>query len=148
MRVTSNIEPMAYLIERNDHSINCTVTICANIVSSTNNINGKDTMVVYTYDKYTLTEHYRANLEVDIKSNFDAWVAKGSNKEKQSKSDKIRSYRNKLLNDCDLKYCNSEKWNNMNKQKQKQWVEYKIALRDITAQDGFPYKVVWPKIPD
>lgn len=147
MRVTSNIEPKAYLIERNNHSINCTVTICANIKSSASNINGKDT-TIYTYDKYTLTEHYRANLEVDIKSNFDAWVTKSSNAEKQFEGNKIRAYRDSLLNECDLKHCNPEKWNNMNKQQQKQWIKYKSALRDITIQNGFPYRVSWPKIPD
>jgi len=28
-----------------------------------------------------------------------------------------------------------------------EWVEYRQGLRDITQQDGFPFKVVWPDLP-
>lgn len=28
------------------------------------------------------------------------------------------------------------------------WVSYRQALRDITAQEGFPYSVVWPAKPE
>ena len=29
-----------------------------------------------------------------------------------------------------------------------EWASYRQALRDITAQDGFPYSVIWPTKPE
>jgi len=29
-----------------------------------------------------------------------------------------------------------------------EWATYRQALRDITAQEGFPYEVVWPPKPE
>lgn len=28
------------------------------------------------------------------------------------------------------------------------WAEYRQALRDITSQEGFPYDIVWPEVPN
>ena len=28
------------------------------------------------------------------------------------------------------------------------WAEYRQALRDVTSQEGFPYEVVWPELPN
>ena len=29
-----------------------------------------------------------------------------------------------------------------------EWASYRQALRDITAQEGFPYSVIWPTKPE
>jgi hypothetical protein len=44
---------------------------------------------------------------------------------------KIRSIRDTLLNECDLKYCNAEKWELMTELQKQDWREYKQALRDL-----------------
>ena len=28
------------------------------------------------------------------------------------------------------------------------WAEYRQALRDITSQEGFPFDIVWPEVPN
>lgn len=145
MKVLSSIKPNIYTIERN--GLYCTITLCANITSSMTNIDGKNT-TIYTYDKYMLIkQRYRANLEADIKANFDDWITKGSNTEKHTEAQKVRNYRDNLLNQCDLKHCNPEKWATMTEDKQKEWTSYKQALRDIPTQNDFPYTINWPTMP-
>ncbi|KVT46720.1 phage tail assembly chaperone [Burkholderia multivorans] len=33
------------------------------------------------------------------------------------------------------------------REKNKQWLEYRAALRDIPSQEGFPHDIVWPTPP-
>jgi hypothetical protein len=35
----------------------------------------------------------------------------------------------------------------LDNEEKKQWLQYRQALRDITAQPGWPAKVAWPKMP-
>ena len=51
-----------------------------------------------------------------------------------------RSKRNRLLSDTDWMALSD---NTMTPE----WVSYRQALRDITAQEGFPYSVIWPTRP-
>ena len=64
-----------------------------------------------------------------------------------AEAEKVRNYRDNLLNTCDTVYCNAEKWAAMTENKQKAWTAYKDALRDVPEQDGFPYTVNWPVMP-
>ena len=50
---------------------------------------------------------------------------------------RIRSERNNLLSETDYKALSD---NNTSQE----WIDYRQALRDITAQEGFPYSVEWP----
>ena len=52
-----------------------------------------------------------------------------------------RSKRNRLLSDTDWMALSD---NTMTPE----WVSYRQALRDITAQEGFPYSVIWPTKPE
>ena len=56
----------------------------------------------------------------------------------------IRSRRDSLLAECDwVVIMHTEKGTNI----QMEWEVYRQALRDITAQAGFPYEVTWPTKP-
>jgi len=54
--------------------------------------------------------------------------------------DNVRAHRNRLLSDTDWMALSD---NTMSPA----WASYRQALRDITAQEGFPYSVTWPTKP-
>lgn len=54
---------------------------------------------------------------------------------------KVRNERNKLIADTDWMALSD---NTMTPE----WASYRQALRDITAQEGFPYSVIWPTKPE
>ena len=56
----------------------------------------------------------------------------------------IRRERDRLLSACDWVTIKSI---DTNTSIDADWVTYRQALRDITAQDGFPYSVTWPTKP-
>jgi hypothetical protein len=56
----------------------------------------------------------------------------------------VRSRRDDLLQECDwVVIMHTEKGTNI----PLEWEVYRQALRDITAQEGFPFNVVWPTKP-
>ena len=57
----------------------------------------------------------------------------------------VRSRRDALLAECDwVVIVHTEKGTNI----PMGWEVYRQALRDITAQEGFPYSVTWPTPPE
>lgn len=63
------------------------------------------------------------------------------NKPLDQAQDAVRNQRNRLLSDTDWMALSD---NTMTPA----WASYRQALRDITAQEGFPYSVVWPTKPE
>lgn len=57
----------------------------------------------------------------------------------QAKS--VREQRNKLLSDCDWTQVADAPVDKA------AWATYRQALRDVSAQDGFPWNVTWPDAP-
>lgn len=53
----------------------------------------------------------------------------------------VREKRNRLLSDTDWMALSD---NTMTPE----WASYRQALRDITAQEGFPFSVIWPTKPE
>ena len=62
------------------------------------------------------------------------------NKPQDQAEDAVRNQRNRLLSDTDWMALSD---NTMTPE----WASYRQALRDITAQEGFPYSVIWPVKP-
>ena len=62
------------------------------------------------------------------------------NKPQDQAEDAVRNQRNRLLSDTDWMALSD---NTMTPS----WASYRQALRDITAQEGFPYNVIWPAKP-
>lgn len=104
-------------------------------------------VTVWDYDRYAYPVKPAPNLEAEIESDYPEWLQKAKDLEYSIEADKVRTYRDKLLNDCDVKYCNCEKWDLMDETKKAAWRTYKQALRDVSLQDGFPYAVTFPKLP-
>ena len=136
----------AFQILRN--GTKCTVEFCDNVKSNPaiDGITGQ-TMPSWDYDKYSYETDYSPGLAAQIESNYDTWLQKAKAAEIASEGAKVRNYRDNLLNQCDLQYCNSEKWAAMAEDKQKEWTAYKQALRDVPIQSGFPYSINWPTMP-
>jgi hypothetical protein len=56
----------------------------------------------------------------------------------------IRNHRDSLLEKCDWITAKSYE---LGEPVPIEWVTYRQELRDITAQEGFPYSVIWPENP-
>ena len=104
-------------------------------------------VTVWDYDRYAMPCKQTSNLEADIESNYAQWLQKSKDYEYSVEADKVRAYRDKLINTCDIKYCNCELWDLMDETKKAEWRAYKQALRDVPLQEGFPYAVTFPKLP-
>lgn len=62
-----------------------------------------------------------------------------------SAEENIRSHRNNLINGTDwIVTYHTEKGTPI----PQEWLDYRQALRDVTLQEGFPFDVVWPTIPE
>lgn len=56
----------------------------------------------------------------------------------------VRLKRNTLLGACDWTVLPDAP---VSESKRSEWIEYRMALRDITEQPGFPASIVWPESP-
>lgn len=77
-------------------------------------------------------------LEIEqLKAQEAAYVAE----EGERIASDMRNQRERLLSDTDWMALSD---NTMTPE----WAAYRQALRDITAQEGFPYSVIWPTKPE
>jgi len=103
-------------------------------------INGK------WYTKYVLGPIFTDNDEATAAQQEAAYKAQKD--AEQAKS--VRADRDRRLAECDwvtLKAIDASN-DNLGIQLPQVWMTYRQALRDITAQDGFPWNVVWPTKPE
>jgi hypothetical protein len=128
---------------------NCTVEFYDNVKSNpaVDGMTGQS-VPSWDYEKYDFETDYKPGLAAEIEADYTTWLQKAKDAEQTAEADKVRNYRDGLLNQCDLQYCNSEKWAAMTEDKRKEWTAYKQALRDVPAQEGFPYTVNWPVMPE
>ena len=81
--------------------------------------------------------------EQDAQGNWALpWVTE--NKPQDEAESNIRRKRDRDLQECDWVVV---KHTEANTTPPTEWVTYRQALRDITAQVGFPYSVTWPTKP-
>ena len=131
-------------------------TISSNLVVFVDNVTPRETVdgvtgqpvTVWDYNQFILPCKQSAKLEAEIESNFPQWLQKAKDCEYNAECEKVRACRDKLINTCDIKYCNCELWDLMGETKKAEWRAYKQALRDIPLQEGFPYAVTFPKLPE
>lgn len=120
--------------------------------------------VVYSYDVYTIEVSYRDNLAQTIEDNIEKWLKDVKEKDYNEVAAEVRQKRNDLLKDTDKEMCidrlnfnspeNLTMTNIISSLKdffdgfanisKSNIAKYRQELRDITKQEGFPYKVVWP----
>ena len=98
------------------------------------------------YTKYVLGPVFTDTEEATAAQQEAAYKAQKD--DEQAKS--VRAERDRLLAECDwvtLKAVDASN-DNLGIQLPQVWMTYRQALRDITAQDGFPWNVVWPTKPE
>lgn len=144
MKITNMIAPLApFSVAGN------TATFYANLTKTveTDGSTG-EAITLWTYEQYELPVQFTANLEAQIVESYGAWLQKAKDYERAQEAQKVREYRDKLLNECDLVHCNAVNWAAMGKEKRALWQKYKQDLRDVTKQEGFPCYVAFPVKPD
>ncbi len=60
-------------------------------------------------------------------------------------SEQIRNERDALLKQCDFTVLPDSPFTD---EQRTMWIEYRQALRDIPQQEGFPFDVTFPEIPE
>lgn len=142
MQVESRIEPKKFKIENLENG-KLSVYFFDNIVEQeVMRLNEQQT--IYVYDMYQITIENRPNLEEDIEANYDIWLKFGKDYEYEKLATEIRTKRDNLLTQTDWTQVTDTV---LNTEKQQEYKEYRQQLRDITEQQEFPYKVVFPKNP-
>ena len=128
---------------------NCTVEFYDNVKSApiTDGMTGQQ-IPSWDFEKYSLSMAYSPGLSAQIESNYAAWLQKAKDAEAAAEAQKVRDYRDNLLDTCDTVYCNAERWAAMTDEQRQAWTAYKQALRDVPIQSGFPYTVNWPSMPN
>lgn len=102
-------------------------------------------------DHDTITQHVYPNdtpqyvngewvIDWNIVEKDQAWMDTELEQQKQ----KVRAERDKLLAETDWV---SVRAFDTNTSVDTAWSQYRQELRDVTAQDGFPWNVVWPQKP-
>lgn len=124
--------------------------------------------IVYEYDSYTMTVRNRADLEKDISNNYDEWLKKAKQIERDELAAEVRAKRDALLADTDKDFVldrinlnipekvtastmlNAVKdiFSVLGSVCSGEMAKYRQALRDIPAQEGFPYNVKFPRKPN
>ena len=147
MRISGTVMPHSAVdISRNGDT--CTIFLYDNVDSHTETDSSTgQPITIWDYDYFELSANYRANLVADIENNLEVWLQRARDAEYDRESGKVRAYRDKLLNDCDVTFCNAANWALMDEAKRLEWQEYKQALRDISEQEDFPLSVSWPVAP-
>lgn len=164
MQTESNLRPEKFNIEDLGNG-KLAVSFFDNIrEEEISQLDSEEKTIKYIYDMYKIELNNRPNLSEEIEQKFESWLDFAKDCEYMKLAAQIREKRNELLAETDKEMCldrigieipeninatnllsvvtNVFKGignilnNNMSK--------YRQELRDITKQEGFPYKVVWP----
>jgi len=165
----SDIKPEKKFSIENIENGKCTVLFFDDIqeemqeVSNLENENS-ETKKVYSYDVYILETSYRNNLSEIIENNIDKWLKDVKEKDYNEVAAEVRAKRNELLAETDKEMCLDrlnikfpqelsmtniltglkEFFDGFSNISNGKVAKYRQELRDITKQEGFPYKIVWP----
>ena len=99
---------------------------------------------IFTYDEYVLTMTDRDGLEKIVQDNMEVWLAYAKQQETDNQAQAVRDKRDKLLADTDWTQTDDAPLSSEDKESVR---KYRQALRDITAQSGFPQEIKWPDKP-
>ena len=135
MKVQSNTRPNPLTIKNTDKAI---LIFVENITEEK-----IDDGLLYCYDEYRLTVPNAVNLEKRVTDNFDAWLEKAKQVETDLLAAQARDKRNKMLEETDFYFLSDRE---LDSAKRSALEAYRQALRDLTKQKGFPYKVEWPEV--
>ena len=90
--------------------------------------------------RYHATPQGNIPFTPEEEAEWDAREAEWASGESDRKASEIREQRNRLLAETDWMAGSDVTMSDS-------WKTYRLALRDITLQDGFPDNVTWPEKP-
>lgn len=128
----------------------------------------EEQQTIYEYDSYSLTVKNRPDLEKDISANFEFWLEKAKQIERDELAAEVRAKRDALLADTDKDFVLDRINLNIPEKVTAstmlnavkdifavlgsvcsgEMAKYRQALRDIPEQEGFPYNVKFPAKPN
>lgn len=141
------------------------VNVAEKVIEATED---EEQQTVYEYDSYTMTVRNRADLEKNISNNYDDWLKKAKQLECDELAAEVRAKRDALLADTDKDFVLDRINLNIPEKVTAstmlnavkdifavlgtvcsgEMAKYRQALRDIPAQEGFPYNVKFPRKPN
>lgn len=139
MKVNGSIQPDALSFEHRFDGM-AEMRFRENITNS--NDDKGDT--IYSYDEYLLVMPDRDGLKKSVQDNLSVWIAYAKAAETEQLAANVRTRRDKLLADTDWTQTDDAPLSSEDKESVRQ---YRQALRDITAQSGFPRDIQWPQKP-
>lgn len=92
------------------------------------------------YDAETLTID-ADNQQVIVVRSVVPWTQAEIDAETAAQAAQVRSERNSKLKDTDWTQVTDAPVDKA------AWATYRQALRDVTAQEGFPWAIIWPEMP-
>jgi len=98
---------------------------------------------LFAYDEYQIETKNRTMLKISIEKNFEDWLARAKQAETDLLAAQARDKRNKMLEETDFYFLSDRE---LDSAKRSALEAYRQALRDLTKQKGFPYKVEWPEV--
>ncbi len=139
MKVNGSIQPDALSFEHRFDGM-AEMRFRENITNS--NDDKGDT--IYSYDEYLLVMPDRDGLGKIVQDNLPVWLAYAKQQETDNQAQAVRDKRDKLLSDTDWTQTDDASLSSEDKGSVR---KYRQALRDITAQSGFPQEIKWPDKP-
>lgn len=164
MQVESSVKPNKFEIE-NIGNGKCVVSFFDNIVEQeVSQLDSEETTIKYVYDMYKITINNRADLAEELENNFEYWLSFAKDCEYEKLAAKVREKRNEMLKETDAEMCLDRMgieipeditatnllfvvggvFKSFKEILTGKNAKYRQELRDITKQEGFPYKIVWP----
>lgn len=98
---------------------------------------------LFAYDEYQIETKNRTMLKISIEKNFEDWLARAKQAETDLLAAQARDKRNKMLEETDFYFLSDRE---LDSAKRSALETYRQALRDLSNQPGFPYKIIWPEI--
>jgi hypothetical protein len=141
MTVKSNTLPLSR-VSIDQRGNKTTVTLWDGTYTETAGPEGE---TVFTYDIYQKTLRARKDFVEIITSNFNIWYTKFKAEEYEEYANSLRAKRNELLAATDWTQVPDAP---LTVDQKADMQVYRQALRDIPEQDGFPYDVNWPVMPE
>ena len=139
MKVNGRISPSPLLFEHRFDGM-AEMRFRENIISKKDDKGN----TIYSYDEYILTMTDRSGLEKIVQDNMEVWLAYAKAQEAEQLAANARTQRDKLLSDTDWTQTDDAPLSSEDKESVR---KYRQALRDITAQSGFPQEIKWPDKP-
>lgn len=166
MKAESYIRPPLFSVSESDDK--AIIRFAVSVVEKTIKEEGEEEQTVYEYDSYSLTVKNRPDLEKDIGSNYDEWLKKAKQIERDELAAEVRAKRDALLADTDKDFVLDRINLNIPEKVTAstmlnavkdifavlgtvcsgEMAKYRQALRDMPEQEGFPYNVKFPAKPN